>query len=347
MSKLSLLVMTGSLAVYAAEQNLTEGHHPIKKLETKIESKLIPGYTAPAKLDMEAIGLTTSASFLYWQPFQDSFDLGMISESSDSVDRKTKNFDFDYKPGFKLGLGMNFNHDGFALYGEYTWLYANETTRAHPHHGFIVPPWLTDGNTGDATHAANHWKFWLNMLDISLLRVSFLGIKMTFTPLVGGRVLWIDQRLRTAYTIDRGAGMVPEFTHAHTMTKSRGWLVGPRIGLNGDWIFGCGIKFVGDFALSLLYGMAHTRHKETDINLPKREAVDVKNTFDGFKLNVDMGVGFGWSSYFNDRKEHVDVLLRYDWLYFQDANYLAQAVGRTGAKNLTVNGVTLTAKFDF
>jgi len=55
------------------------------------------------------------ASFIYWQPLQENMELGFVTDTTSTMflDGRFVNMDFDYKPGFKVGVGMNFDHDNW------------------------------------------------------------------------------------------------------------------------------------------------------------------------------------------------------------------------------------------
>lgn len=312
-----------------------------------------PGVTATRNKAPEAYGVITSASFLYWQPLQDSFDLGKINPQGGSVPTTnvtTKDFDFKYEPGFKVGLGVDFNTDGFSLYGEYTWLYANETTSVSlisPSR--IIPSWLSPTTLGEgATNATNHWIFHFNMADLTLRRVSMLGMKLAFVPFVGGRLVFIDQTLNADYIVDQGVLANPRFTDVVSITKAEGWFLGPRMGLDGNWFVGRGVKVIGNFDFAILYGHFKTKHSETnETTSPGVPAVSSHDTVTGFHPNFDFSFGLGWEGDVNQKKQHLDFCVQYDWLFFLESNFLAAVANRTGIVNVCLNGLTLKASVEF
>ena len=305
-----------------------------------------PSPTPTQSIHPDSVGATVSASFIYWQPLQDSFDLGKINPhggaSLPTIGLTTKDFNFEFVPGFQAGLGADFNYDGFSIYSQYTWLASTESTSVQttsPAH--IIPSWLSPGNTGDANAVSNRWKFWFNIADLSLRRVSMLGMKMAFVPFVGGRFLWIDQTLISNITLATG-------NKAVSYTKASGWFLGPRIGIEGNWFVGGGCKVIGNFDFSILYADFSTHHTESNVNTtPNDLVIDASSTSTGFKPNFDFTVGFGWETDLRQGREHLDLSLQYDWLFFLESNFLSAAAGRSGPINLTLNGLTLKTTLKF
>ena len=89
------------------------------------EYEILAAYNAPARFDVKGTwDLFTTLSFLYWQPREDGLSLALSSYAEPQENPgKLFNMHFDYKPGFKIGVGSNFTHDNWNLFFEYTRLH--------------------------------------------------------------------------------------------------------------------------------------------------------------------------------------------------------------------------------
>src|SRR3989344_1378501 len=75
-----------------------------------------------------------TADFIYWQARQDdmafasdgNFNFTGIPATNNPKKGNQYNLDYNFEPGFKVGLGVDFRHDGWDLYANYTWLQQND-----------------------------------------------------------------------------------------------------------------------------------------------------------------------------------------------------------------------------
>ena len=63
-------------------------------------------------------------SFIYWRSSFDEMDFAATTTNPNGniTTIVLKQEEFDYKPGFKLGLGYNFAYDGWDIFVNWTWL---------------------------------------------------------------------------------------------------------------------------------------------------------------------------------------------------------------------------------
>jgi len=303
------------------------------------------GYNATARVDVEGKwDFFASASFLYWQPSQDTFRLG--SEGTSFT--KQVPFDFEYAPGFKVGIGMNLNHDDWALGLEWTRLHTDQTT--HKHADTLQPYWITGPGNGTANSIKHHWDFDFDLVDLALSRSFYVGKKLTFMPYLGARLALIEQTLNAKFNIDRGALLIPQFMHTSSKTESHAWELGPRLGIDTNWLLGKGFRMLGNIAASILFAHFDVHHKEKGSVATADEtssSASNKNNENTFRPNLDMSIGFGWGSSLNHHKEHIDLSASYDFLCFWDNNMLFDVVAANDFGNLYLQGLTLKAKLDF
>jgi hypothetical protein len=335
---------------YPAPQERDDPEPPSKsQRHERSETGMNAGYNAPEKVDAPRnCNVFGSVGFIFWMPMQDKFDLGVKANNASSLPGQYETnipFDFKYRPGFKVGLGLNLPYDNWSLGVEWTRLSGNETTRKGTSLPQVVSSqWQISPNNGFSTHITASWDFLFNLIDLAFSRPCYVGTKLIFTPFFGGRLFYNHQHVRS---------------HAHSTSsisvlaksKQKLWELGPRAGMNSGWLLGKGFRMEGDLGFSLLYANIRTRHKEKGwIGPPATSDILAQKSrthSQGLRPNVDIGAGFGWGSYFNHQKEHIDFLAKYEFLCFWDNNNLSSNLGAGGMSNLYFQGLTFTAKLDF
>lgn len=257
--------------------------------------------------------------------------------------------DFDYKPGFKVGLGFNTDYDDWTVGLEYTWMHqstshSSTATAAAPFHilNWEIPH-AEELGAPEYTAVSNRWKMHLDKLDLAFSRPYYQGQRLTVAPIGALRGLWIRQ----TYNITGTTALDVTDTFR---VRSHSWAVGPMVGANTHWILGAGFRFEGVANGALLY----TRYTK----MSQTQTLDITTTNASYRnLSVlrpmaELGVGLGWGTYFGCQEYYFDVSARYDFNVLWNQNVMAEFVnsmngvpGTTG--NLYMHGLTLNFRFDF
>jgi len=304
--------------------------------------KFPAAYNAAARIDVQCSwDIFVTASFIYWHASQDAMDLATPAVSDFN---KVLVQNFEYKPGFKVGLGMDFDHDNWVAFMEYTWFHQTSNTSGNtaPNGStYDMSSWFATESV-DPTSVSSKWKTNLDILDASLSRPYYQGRKLTILPFGGLRGAWIRQNLNVAGK----TGTATTISHNH----SQSWSVGPRGGMQAHWMLGCGFRFEGDVSGSLLY----TRYtKVTHYEDGVANSAVTTNDYNTLRPMADMGVGLGWGSYFDRQNYHFDLLATYDFNVMWGQNMMRQLanvinIGSADQPgNLYLHGLTVTARFDF
>jgi len=320
------------------------------------------------------------ASFIYWQAREDLDFNRTFSQNNfiPSITEQENLWEFDYKPGFKVGFGGYSNHDNWDLQFKYTGLktenkmhIALDVSNVDNSNisNFLINFWDFGGpqslvppsiQSGAISAEEAVWKLHTNLMDGDVGRSFFVGTKLVFKPFLGLRGGWIDQKYRSTITIYDQANVSGGVTaKGFGRFKTDSWLIGPRLGVNTNWLIGKGFRFFGDSAFGLyfqkfsysgkLFPVFSSSTTNTGIlktSLSKRES--------HITPNIDCALGLGWGSYFNDKRWHLDFSASYDFLFFWSQNvlekgaatvYIYQPLRPSG--NLMFHGLTITAKVDF
>lgn len=325
-----------------------QGHY-VKK------GQMSHGYNSPARINVEgAWDYFVTASFIYWQPKEKGLEVAIYRQDDDNLNHSAYslvNMDFDFHPGFKVGLGMQSSYDDWNIYLEYTRLYTkNSASKTVPHDDdhHLYDTW--DGTDGAAClHAKGTWKLHLNLLDFELARPFYVGTKLTFKPNVGARWGWITQKYRAQY--DSIAGDTDDYNISQAKTTS--WILGPRVGIDTYWHLTEGFRLFVNAAASIFY---QDFDGKIDITFVDDEATTTAKYFDNkgyVNANFETAVGFGWGTYFSDDQWHFDLSAGYEFHYFLNQNMMRRLletideITDAEASDLSLNGLTISARLDF
>ena len=319
--------------------------------------------------------LYTTGAFLYWRASGDYLTEAFLDTSFSPDPNNQLNFlfngrvvepNFEYKPGFSVGLGYKFGCDQWDLYGNYTRFHStvDNFIQAIPGSEILYATWLTFASPvllSDVFQSVSSaWTIDLDFVDAELGRNFFLGRCLTFRPSLGLRALWITQKYDLTYVSSVDEVSVDSFN------KSSSWGIGPRINLHNTWNFCAGFKIFGDLGLSIL----HIRDKINveQVNpilegINNNVAYKNKQTLVTIKPIIDLSIGGGWGSSFWCDRFYFDISASYDFsiYYNQGSIQLGHAplvvpgqpfqvvVGSvsTGNSNLSIEGLNVTVRLNF
>jgi hypothetical protein len=323
------------------------------------------------------------ASFIYWQPSEDNLELGFKNTNSTGfttpyaanspLSASSIRMNFDYKPGFKLGVGGKFDYDDWDMHGEYTWFHNTHDRSSSASAGsqiFAIQGLPCSGEltvSGVASGVANNvfnsakgsWRLAMDIVTADLGRWYYSGMKLTFRPSLGMRAAFIGQEYKATYTNSTlGIGFVDTETVSR---KTHSWALGPQVGLNSNWALGYGMRLFGNGEADLLYTRyskltfkeTHTAVTSGSNNLTG--AAHVKDEpFGALRTHLDFQLGLGWGRYFSCNGFYWDLSACYEFQVFYDQNMFRKFTddvswfnGFNPNGNLYVHGLTVSTRFDF
>jgi Legionella pneumophila major outer membrane protein precursor len=346
-------------------------------------------YPAAVRAPNQDWDVFLTGTFIYWKAEQDNMFTGVATDQAnpDEVALAFENGSPDmnntilfsrkpnYKPGFKVGLGWNTGSwDNWVVYGEYTWYHTGEgkdDDDANPcgECGCAEVLLVPTCNCPDGVYAKDlesKWKLDLDIGDLIIARPAYQGKRLVLSPFFGIRGLWIRQKFGVNYdAIMPGVTTISSLSRNYfTEGTSKGWSVGPRIGVDGSWLFGCGFRIVGNASASLLY--TRYTHFEYKSNIPNGTGTigpagtalldDISwqnhKNYGTVRPNFEMDAGLGWGTYIGDMY-HFDLEARYDFHVFFAQNMIQDAANwavhwvDAAPGNLYLHGLTIKARFDF
>jgi hypothetical protein len=326
-----------------------------------VENQFPSGYNHQARIDVDGWNVFISGSFIYWQAMEDGLDLGIFrttSPAGESIDfNDVIQMNFKYKPGFKVALGTKLGqHDNWLLSAEYTWLHLSDVKEVLsvdiPTDYNIMQSWGYGSEY--YYHAYAKWKFRYDMIDLEMTRPYYIGTNLVVKPFGAIRGGLMKQYYYAFYV-----GSTLNVNKIDMLQKS--WMVGPRIGIDCDWIFFDYFRLIGNAAAGLFYQQFKTtgynslftaRTEETQIKW------NANNTVGQLTPNLEGALGLGWGSYFGEHNGwHFDLSALYEVHYFFDQNkmyqenirnvYAAYFAPLIEAGDLMMHGLTITARVDF
>ncbi|MEI6242919.1 MAG: Lpg1974 family pore-forming outer membrane protein [Chlamydiota bacterium] len=325
-----------------------------------VENQLVAGYNAPGRIHVKGnFDVNLSGSFLYLIPREGGLEIASKYVSAIPFHPTCLDVDFDWKAGFKVGMGWSFGHDDWNLradYFRYHGTHKNQTD-ADISSETLVPSWLNyanqqTSNTSIFSHATGIWQLKMDLLDLELSRPFYVGKSLIFSPFVGIEGGWISQFFEGKYLDPYG---IPRSIHHQSS-----WLIGPSVGLNFQWIIIQGFSFFTNVLGSFFYQQFDNSMKEYLFTEPGNIYMSMHLPKKGYCTpQGDITIGFQYGSYFCEKKYHGDISIGYEFMIFGSQNHMRalqnnltstmalQGLSDGNFASLTLQGLILTAKFDF
>lgn len=329
-------------------------------------------YNEPANFDLGPCpwDFWVDASFTYWEAYEEGLGLGVsttvLSDAVQPVRDGTYLFQSNsFKPGFKVGLGMDLGHDDWSVFGEYTWFRSKTSTNsAAPTDSrggvgvWQFTNWFNRTSTiqsnQNALSISSSWRNNMDLADVGVSRPYYQGTHLIIAPFGTVRGQWIRQQLNVEARVASTTGAF--LLNATSSNRSNSWAVGPRGGLLAKWHLGWGFRFEGDVAGAILFTrytkVSHSESSTSSTTTPVAVSARFRN-YNTLRMVNDMNVGIGWGTYLDCRNYHLDLLATYDFQVFWNQNLMRQLADSlsSGAgyspSNLYLQGLTVRAQFDF
>ena len=157
-------------------------------------------------------------SFIYWKARSRGSNLGSHIQREETLTRTYfLDMDFDYHPGFKVGLGKKIKRDNWRFYLEYTHYFAKDENQKDIRANFdLINNFLEVSSGKDwvgpipldigirGAYIRQTWKVFLDSLDALIGRFSYVSKKLNFTSYSGLKGGWITQKINSDRIQDAG-----------------------------------------------------------------------------------------------------------------------------------------------
>jgi len=298
----------------------------------------------PANIVTMSKSLHLNVDLLYWTSNQEGVEKYLSTTVTSPVDessvRKFKSMDFDWRPGFRIGLGylMSCGWDASSQWTHY---------QGHAH-GHASRPIEGDPDL----HTSGHWNLNYNVLD-TVLKTPWYCINSCFTInyIAGLRAASIHQKMKALaeYELPVESGS----TAANTLLNARFHGIGPLLGVTGDWAVRNGFSLYGDAKAALLFSYFKVNQSVHFLDT----VADNELSSDHSKSHVcqvalDLGAGIRWNRPLCLCGHETDLQLKLGWEHTQWFNFnqfgdsLSSKVS-TSATDLMTDGLTFSVAFSY
>lgn len=326
---------------------------------------LYAAYNYPARILTRCpCNVFIDMSFIYWQPSEDNLELGAVNNvggTAGTVSGNVVDMDFDFKPGFKIGVGGYFTYDNWDAHGEYTWLHTTNHESASVSSSAsstqtILPMWGSPATAGAFVYnsASAKWKMNMDILEVDLGRWCYVGTQLLFRPAFGARAAFIRQNYNVTYEANNPFPGNSTFRKSVVSSKSHSWGIGPQTSLNANWLVGYGLRFFGIGEADLLFTQ-YSSLGSSESNTPLAPSTaslaqfsmnqDDHNTL---RAHLDLQLGLGWGMHWSCHGVYTDLQLGYDFQVFFDQNMFRRynsstmtANSQAPNGNLYIQGLTV------
>lgn len=339
-------------------------------------------YNLPAAVAICAdVPFYLRAAFLYWYVGEEGLSLASNAVLSTNLyfpSQSTALFpSFEYKPGFKVGLGYTFSRE-WTLYSEYTWLRGKISKGTPAPSGPIAtamtdspylgaPVWAVNdwfiqttpnGQAIAASNLSSQWHYAIDFVDLVLSRPFYEGRRVIVNPYGGLRGAWIDQKMEVSLTEAPNQGISPAPTAPiSSLTTSRSWAVGPRVGADVFCLLSRRFRVEADMAASLLYTRYTKLFHEEDpgsLSYASQTPYQIRwNDYSCLRAMAECALGLGWGEYWQNEAYHIDFSLDYSFSYLWGQNMIRKMLDETlyrsasTASDMYFHGLTFTGRLDF
>jgi hypothetical protein len=315
-----------------------------------------------------------TSDFIYWRATVDNYqfaasgvpttEMGYLV-SPTSLGRSPSPA-FAFEPGFKLGAGLKFPHDGWDVYANYTWLYpAKVRASLSSSYGHLVG--LADPYWGTPTlaNAKDTFQQSFNIVDLELGRQFFLSKFLTLRPYFGLKTALIYLHQRNYLTVfnDASNGLVgnvsspivpPNETITNLIQKEnvKSWGMGIRGGFAPVWYFMKNFGLYGNLAASLMWTYFQNHTKTSYLGTAFDPVTGAPSPIGGVTglfgkvfhtvtPVIELSLGLTYMTYFRENERALTLSAGWEeqvWIGFD---------GGFPAGNLSLQGFTCKAGYEF
>ena len=303
-----------------------------------------------------------TVEYLYWATRQDHMGFAFLNDTQSSqliacVEKgSVKHPNWRNSSGFKVGLGVMFDCDGWDLYANYTWLRPCSNKRTVKPSGNKTLSDLNWNQTFDGTNfdvitsISGDWKLDFNVLDLELGRNFFISKCLHLRPHFGLKGTWQEQRMDVVTIGTTGTGSTLQNITATGKFDLNYWGIGIRAGLDSAWHFTPCFSIVAEVAATALWERFDSEGRSLFENTTTSlfsVPFFAKDTFHTVKPILESFIGIRWENWFCCDEYHWSIELGWEEQWWADQNQFFFGLTETRLGDLGLHGLTLKIRFDF
>lgn len=230
---------------------------------------------------------------------------------------RTKDINFSWSWGLRVGAGKNIAFDQWDIFGHFTFYRNHVSGSAHSGQESILIPLRGSVITQlGVSSAKSNYSLDLYNIDVELGRHYYISEKLSFRPFVGVKNAWIDQHQVVRYT-----GGALSRNSAHVNDSCEYWGIGARTGVNSKWHLLDGWYLKGMLSGAVLYGFFDIEHREK-VTPSQEDRIKIDDNKHRFVPMVQWQFGIGWGTYFNQKENYLDLGIAYEGMYWWRQNQM-------------------------
>jgi hypothetical protein len=308
--------------------------------------------------------------FLWWKAENQGFTIA-FNQTVDTTTfpnvGKIVQFDTGWDPGFRIGMGWNDGTTDWDIEASWTWYNNNskqtnniEVAETSTGEGFY-PLWpvaetvASGTDLGPYTEVKANWNLVLNAIDLDLSKTAFSQKNFSLNLIWGARGAWLYQTFHNHFfspIATRVSVAIPDFEFDG---KNNYWGIGPRTGIQSEWLIGKGFSFIGKVATALLYGQGEAKNLSKGPDSAGNVVVhhSFTQSFNQLAPYLQLLLGFKWKTYFRKRFSfgiQAAWEANYWWNQFNvpvSFERFASPMPSVGNSPLSIEGLNLSLQSDF
>lgn len=263
---------------------------------------------------------------------------------------KDEEVDYEYAPGWKLGIGGNLPFDGWDIYAKWTHFHNHPVTTAHTSPARLSPL-FGQGTPGQellvGEKATGSWNVMFNAIDIDWGRMLYLSHSLYIRPSFGVKTAWIHQRL--GFKIEDNSGIVSQnpFPNVFLQATNKYWGIGPYFAMSGVWNWAWGFGLYGELSGALFWGQFRQDLEVENVNTLNGTTVNAQSNTKTHRVRptLQMFIGLDWRSCVY--KDWIALNFRAGWEVQYFWSQFVNPFGGIEESDFSLEGITASARIDF
>ncbi len=330
-----------------------------------------------------------TSAFTFWTAHEDGLAFALIEDDADLATETIPKSptttiaipDFHWRPGFKVGAGMDFCHDGWDVFLDYTWFHSSHNTKSISVSEFVSPDvtdayWLVNQPYfieilaagplpppfvpgpypvfGFYEQAFANWGVRLNVFDLELARNFYVSRRLTLRPYFGLKGMWGLQKYVVEFNDVRSGAI--DF-NSIMVNKSKNWGIGIRTGFDTAWHFTNSFSLLGEFALTGLWEQFKVHRIDRSnffapnpLGIVGDTAILINHQYNFYNLKpvIEWFLGFRWETWTCEQRYHFALDAGWEQqIWFGQNQFLRVDALDADHGDLGLQGLTARFRFDF